>query len=248
MQEYGWLHWNDLSDMLRVIEEVVGESASGRKLRLAACSFARRIQSALVVPLVRSAIELAEDFADFRASREQLKVVRRAMAEAVDDARQVLIRDKQFITDWIDDPENAEWRLGVAIDQLPVSNRSRLVEPLLQLRDFDVDLLNEVSGITGRLLDPYRWRADELSQCLILRDVLGNPFRQAGFDSVWRTDTAVLIAKGMYESRDFGAMPILADALQDAGCENDDILNHCRDANGIHVRGCWVVDLVLGKD
>jgi hypothetical protein len=42
-------------------------------------------------------------------------------------------------------------------------------------------------------------------------------------------------------------MPILADALQDAGCDNEDILNHCRDANVTHVRGCWVVDLVLGK-
>ena len=51
----------------------------------------------------------------------------------------------------------------------------------------------------------------------------------------------------MYESRDFAAMPILADALQDAGCDNDDILNHCRDERPRHVRGCWVVDLVLGK-
>ena len=51
----------------------------------------------------------------------------------------------------------------------------------------------------------------------------------------------------MYESRDFSAMPILADALQDAGCVNDDVLNHCREAHAAHVRGCWVVDLVLGK-
>ena len=49
----------------------------------------------------------------------------------------------------------------------------------------------------------------------------------------------------MYGSHEFGAMPILADALQDAGCDNDDILAHCRDANQVHVRGCWVVDLVL---
>ena len=67
------------------------------------------------------------------------------------------------------------------------------------------------------------------------------------FDPDWRTSTAVALAKQMYESRDFAAMPILADALQDAGCDNDDVLNHCRDANGAHVRGCWVVDLVLGK-
>ena len=51
----------------------------------------------------------------------------------------------------------------------------------------------------------------------------------------------------MYDSREFGAMPILADALQDAGCEDEQILMHCRDATAPHVRGCWVCDLVLGK-
>ena len=51
----------------------------------------------------------------------------------------------------------------------------------------------------------------------------------------------------MYESRDFAAMPILADTLQVAGCDNPDILNHCR-GPGPHVRGCWVVDLVLGRE
>jgi hypothetical protein len=50
------------------------------------------------------------------------------------------------------------------------------------------------------------------------------------------------------QSRDFSAMPILADALQDAGCDSAAILDHCRDANATHVRGCWVVDLALGKE
>ena len=51
----------------------------------------------------------------------------------------------------------------------------------------------------------------------------------------------------MYESRDIAPMAILADALQEAGCDNTDVLNHCR-SDGPHVRGCWVVDLVLGKE
>ncbi|WP_232069866.1 hypothetical protein [Gemmata massiliana] len=84
-------------------------------------------------------------------------------------------------------------------------------------------------------------------QCDLLRDIFGNPFRPVAFSASWRTDAVVSLARQMYESRDFGAMPILADALQDAGCDNDDILNHCR-APGEHVRGCWVVDLVLGKE
>ena len=84
-------------------------------------------------------------------------------------------------------------------------------------------------------------------QCRILRDIFGNPFRPVSFSPDWRTDTALILARQMYESRDFSLMPILADALQDAGCEQEEILSHCRDANQVHVRGCWVVDLVLGK-
>ncbi|VTU00780.1 Uncharacterized protein (Fragment) OS=uncultured bacterium PE=4 SV=1 [Gemmataceae bacterium] len=78
------------------------------------------------------------------------------------------------------------------------------------------------------------------------RDIFGNPFRPVAFFPEWRTSAAVAVAGGMYESRNFDAMPILADALQDAGCDSDDVLEHCR-GPGPHVRGCWVVDLVLEK-
>jgi hypothetical protein len=81
----------------------------------------------------------------------------------------------------------------------------------------------------------------------LVRDIFGNPFRPVVFAPEWRTDTAVALARTMYDAREFSAMPILADALQDAGCDNDDILGHCRDTKQVHVRGCWVVDLVLGK-
>jgi hypothetical protein len=65
-------------------------------------------------------------------------------------------------------------------------------------------------------------------------------------DPSWLTSTVRSLASQMYESRDFGVMPILADALQDAGCDSAEVLDHCR-GPGPHVRGCWVVDLVLGK-
>ncbi len=85
------------------------------------------------------------------------------------------------------------------------------------------------------------------AQIEFLRDIFGNPFRSVAFSSNWRTSTASLMAAQMYESRDFSAMPILADALQDAGCDSADVLDHCR-GPGSHVRGCWVVDMVLGKE
>jgi hypothetical protein len=77
--------------------------------------------------------------------------------------------------------------------------------------------------------------------------LLGNPFRPVAFNPDWRTSDVTAMARGMYETRDFAAMPILADALQDAGCENAEVLEHCRGL-GPHIRGCWVVDLILGKE
>ncbi|MFO0822124.1 MAG: hypothetical protein U0792_03225 [Gemmataceae bacterium] len=68
------------------------------------------------------------------------------------------------------------------------------------------------------------------------------------FDSEWRSDTALSLARHMYKNRDFAQMPILADALQDAGCNNADILDHLRNTSAQHVRGCWALDLVLGKE
>jgi hypothetical protein len=88
--------------------------------------------------------------------------------------------------------------------------------------------------------------AERAMLCSLIRDIFGNPFRPVTFAPEWRTDTALTLARQMYESRDFSMMPILADALQDAGCDSDDVLAHCR-GDGPHVRGCWVVDLVLGK-
>jgi hypothetical protein len=89
------------------------------------------------------------------------------------------------------------------------------------------------------------WEVARARHADLLRCIFGNPFRPRTFSPSWRTDTAVALARQMYDSRDFGAMPILADAIQDAGCDNEEILSHCR-GPGPHVRGCWVADLVLG--
>ncbi|VTR93262.1 Uncharacterized protein OS=Sorangium cellulosum (strain So ce56) GN=sce5710 PE=4 SV=1 [Gemmata massiliana] len=91
-----------------------------------------------------------------------------------------------------------------------------------------------------------REKAELRAQCNLVRDLFGNPFRPVARVPEWYTSTVVALAAQMYETRDFGAMPILADALQDAGCDNADVLDHCR-GPGPHVYGCWVVDLVLGK-
>jgi hypothetical protein len=82
--------------------------------------------------------------------------------------------------------------------------------------------------------------------CEQFRCVAGYPFRPVIFPPTWRTETAVALAAGIYADRAFDRLPILADALEEAGCDSADVLNHCR-GPGPHVRGCWVVDGVLGK-
>jgi hypothetical protein len=83
-------------------------------------------------------------------------------------------------------------------------------------------------------------------QVSLLRDIFGNPFRPVTVDRVWRAPTVILIAQAIYDERAFDRMPILGDALEDAGCTSADLLNHCRES-GEHTRGCWAVDLLLGK-
>jgi len=80
-----------------------------------------------------------------------------------------------------------------------------------------------------------------------VRDIFGNPFRPVAIDPRWRTADAVGLARGIYVDRAFDRLPLLADALMDAGCADEQVLEHCR-SEGPHVRGCWVVDLVLGKE
>jgi hypothetical protein len=80
----------------------------------------------------------------------------------------------------------------------------------------------------------------------LLRDIFGNPFRPLSINPTLRTDTAMSLARQMYDSREFSPMPILGDALEEAGCSESEILDHCRLARD-HVRGCWVVDLLLDK-
>ena len=79
----------------------------------------------------------------------------------------------------------------------------------------------------------------------LLRDTFGDRFRSVAIDRGWRTTDVLGVARGIYDERAFDRLPILADALQDAGCADGELLGHCR-GPGPHARGCWAVDLVLG--
>jgi hypothetical protein len=85
--------------------------------------------------------------------------------------------------------------------------------------------------------------------CTLLRDIVGNPFRPCAIDRSWgiqNARTVMKTARFIYERRAFDRLPKLADALEKADCVNAEVLQHCRD-QGPHVRGCWLVDLLLGR-
>ncbi len=86
-----------------------------------------------------------------------------------------------------------------------------------------------------------------LAQCHLLRCIFGNPFHPINFDLAWRTSKVVALAQQIYDKRAFDRLPALAEALENAGCDNADILGHFRPP-GPHVKGCWVVDLILEKE
>jgi hypothetical protein len=87
---------------------------------------------------------------------------------------------------------------------------------------------------------------ERIQQAHLVREVFESPFRGSGSEHGWRSNTAVALARRAYAERDWSVLPVLADALEDAGCVDADLLQHCRQG-GSHYRGCWAVDLALNR-
>jgi hypothetical protein len=88
---------------------------------------------------------------------------------------------------------------------------------------------------------------ERAGQIPLVREIFGNPFRPVSIDTSWLTPDVVRLAQNIYDERSSSNLPKLADALEGAGCKTKDVLQHCSQP-AEHVRGCWVVDLILGKE
>ena len=207
---------------------VIQRRSSARKKKLFAVACVRRIAAMVVDPMLADAIDAAERFADAMMSAKELDQARGQLET------RFLSRRGQT------EPEvfagQAAWALLYVQANQPLRGVGYAVDAVAGLaQDQRLPPTN-----------PPRRAIEEVAQVALIRDIFGNPFQPVAFDPSWRTSIAVGLARTMYDSRDFAAMPILADALEEAGCDNADVLTHCR-GPGPHVRGCWVVDLVLGK-
>jgi hypothetical protein len=212
--------WSTSTDPQKMLSFLRERGASDRKLRLFAVACCRTVEHLMRRRASRAAVGAAERYADGLAGEPEVVRAWQAVTMFKLPIPGDLIRG-------LFEPRAA----GAAASW-------SVARPAYPERAVEQVLRSQPAGERGVAAERY---------CAFLRDVVGPlAFRLGYFKAKWRTDTTIALARQMYESRDFGAMPILADALQDAGCEVEDIVNHCR-GSGPHVRGCWVVDLALGK-
>jgi hypothetical protein len=228
MSEAEWLTATDPGPMLEYLRDKV----SDRKLRLFACACCRRIFHVLTDS--RHAVELAEKYADGHATLAEL--------ESAQDEAELLWGDPQVS----EDPAlmhpfrgySTVWPSG---------------DDATEVTDFCVRMAAEAVAGSGGASGPERGAQSDLLRC-----IFGNPFRTApAVDPAWFAGTGGVLqrlARVAYEERqlaegtlDPARLTVLADALEDAGCTDPELLGHLREP-GPHVRGCWALDLILSKD
>jgi hypothetical protein len=217
MTEADWDRSTEPQKMLKAVR--AGGRASKRKLRLFACACCRRIWHLLPDERSRRAVEVAERYADGRVKLQELLVAEqeaRAAAHAI-----------YAVT-------------GDNYAALAATEAAAYTAPRAgcEAASFAESALHEKRS--------HEWAA----QAGLLRCIFGNPFRlppsAASAVLAWNEGLVPRLAQAAYQERAFDHLPVLADALEDAGCADADLLGHLR-GPGQHVRGCWAVDLLLGK-
>jgi hypothetical protein len=218
MTEQEWLEGTDPQLLL----DYVQRDASTRKARLFGCACCRRIWHLLRDVRSRQGVETAERFADHAVKRKELHRANMNASTVVRAATANGCRSPAY---------------NAAFAALAVTEKEQVGYWAFFSQTVDyVRLASDTNPLV-----------EQQAQTTIIFDIFGNPFRPVTFNPAWRTGNVTAIAQAIYEERRFTDLPILADALEEAGCTSEDILAHCR-GGGEHTRGCWVVDLALGKE
>ncbi|MCI0459326.1 MAG: hypothetical protein L0Z62_20445 [Gemmataceae bacterium] len=254
MIEREWLEGSDVQGMAFH----AAERASDRKARLLVCGFCRQRWEWFEDPRSRRAVEVAERFADGQASREELADAHREASDArvptlahvwetlpprmgmtAEELRNAfdgiqLVHQHAYHQAWEKKPAQGLWAgMAEAVTRADWHPLGR-------------QLAGRVANTAARLPE---LAGESVPAVPLLWDLFGNPFRPVFLDRAWLTwagGTVVHMARLIYEERRFDDLALLGDALEEAGCTDRDVLAHCR-GEGLHVRGCWVLDLILGK-
>lgn len=229
----------------KAIRRTMSRTTVDRKLRLYFCARCRGSWADLVDERSRVAVEVAERFADGCVGKVALKEAEQAAAVA----SRATGTDPALLAYWATCP-----------DALRLARHEQ---------SDDERLLMEAAAHAGRNPQPRVGATQILALCTtinqeravqasLLRDLFGNPFRPSPAVSpavlAWNEHLIPRLAQAIYDDRhlpegtfDNGHLAMLSDALLDAGCDDEGILNHLRQPDAQHVRGCWVVDLLLGN-
>jgi hypothetical protein len=250
LTEEQWLHAEEPNSLLSYLEQhqVITRVPGGRRLlALFACACCRLVWDRIEDEASRRAVEVSERAAEGQASRQELRAAEEE-AEAVWKGTQ-----QHFYRVARESPTGAErWRTGAA---------SSLAQAacMAAARRFSV-MSAESAAMTTATAVLWLAGAEEAGgkamhalmarQARLVRCLFANPFRPLpDIDPAWLSwdDGAVRkLAASILAERRFGDLPVLADALEEAGCADEAILRHCRDG-GEHALGCWVLDRLLGK-
>jgi hypothetical protein len=220
--------WNTATDPQPMLEYLRGK-ATDRKLRLFACACCRSMWDLLDDPRSRKAVEIAEQFVDGNATPTELTVAWLDAEHAARVTREDARADIASLPEW--DVWDDDW-LATESDAIGAAEHAA---------DAATDDAWEAAW-------GLRQCYTDVPRLALLNDILGPlPFRPVAVAPSWLTATVTALATAIYEERAFDRLPILADALEDAGCNNQEVLGHLR-GGGDHCRGCWPVDLILGKE
>ncbi len=235
MNEAEWLSCDNPQEMLRLLRHLGAprSPASRRKLRLFGCACVRRHWRRASDRRSRALVEAAEHHADGLAGNRELAAAERAARAARHEGKALVVVGREARVPpycWayaeLSDSRSPQpaWEFALLTTLLP-----RMVQR---------------TAAVGR---------EDLAQAALLRDLFGNPFRPVSLEPAWLTPSVTHVALATYDERilpsgalDSLRLKVLADALEEAGCTNPDLLDHLR-GPGPHVRGCWPVDLLLGK-
>jgi hypothetical protein len=223
--------WLTCTDSKRMLDFAEGQ-LTARKIRLLAIGHCR-LSWELLPEQCRGSVEVAERFADGRATTEELEWAQwRAnnVVEVLDGRCQQTESDEQLPFTSSEEEERYNREMEICHKQLSAAASAYdCAIPHLNVRHWD---------ITGGQI------------CDLIRDAVANPFRKAPAVNpcwlAWNGGTISKLAAAIYEDRAFDRLPLLADALEAAACRNAALLGHLR-GPGPHCRGCWAVDLLLGK-
>jgi hypothetical protein len=241
MTEKQWMECIDPQKMVEFLRCKVSE----RKLRLFAAACCRSIWGLLVDERGRQAVEILERFADGMCTNKEIATAAQVAHNAAEEGN----KDNPY-SDW-----SAANAIGAGQEDEDdvYLDRVNPPDPLKNAKDTAFSAAWAIGHHlhTDDCGDAWyaKTKAHEAVEAALLRDIIGNPFRPVSLNPswiAWQGCTIPKLAQVIYDERAFDRLPILANALEEAGCTNDDILTHCRQPRE-HVRGCWVVDLFLDK-